>query len=262
MGNEAVYRERFDNVLRVVGQIVAGGGQHNGRFLDLTKWDSGPGGGACVMGLCAQDEWFQAHGYGTSNGGPYAEYSRGAPAFNGHEGGRAVGDFLDIDAPIFEALFCTQGYLHNWMGVTPARVHERIAEYIGYRFEGRPCSAALQMYIHESECRKRMLRVPAFLQAQPAPAPWMSMEFVGANDTATFTPVPPSMSYYVGSQLVTVPAMPTSPPFCVAEVEHLTRLQLMRQMQAAAAYLTGIQPPNIKPPNSMIEAINAMMVNA
>lgn len=253
MGNEAVYRERFENVLRVVGQVVDGAGQLFGRHLDLCRWDAGPGGGACIMGLCSLDEWFQAQGFSAGGGAPYGP---GAPQFQGVHGGGAVANFLGIDKYVFEALFCAQGYYTSVQaGATPKRVRDRIAEYIGFRFEGRSCSPHLMMYLQMSEVDKQHQQPPAFLLQHSTSNPWASWVF--DDTTVTLTAAPSTLNYYMGNQQIVVPKLPTSPPFSYDEVA-----QIMKQMAMQSAMLAGIAPPNIKPPVSMYETNNAMMADA
>lgn len=250
MEMQGVYRERFDHVLRIADEVVRGAGLNRGRYLDLTKWDQGLGGGACIMGLCGQDEWFQSQGFRNSHS---------VPAYGGLSGGQAAGKFLDIDQPIFEALFCFSGYVQvsRGLGPTPQLVRDRIAEYIGYRFEGQACSGELVMWIEQSRAMKQSQPVPAFLQLSEQQ---ITFDSVG---TITITPAEPGLGYYIGDQFQVVPSAPTSPPFSPTEVHEFRRMRRQAPM-SQVSHLFDVPVPSFLQtlPKSISDVIEAMTANA
>lgn len=131
METEAVYRERFDNVLRVLKPFVDGGGSHGGKRLDLGCWNYYNR--ACVMGLCSEDAWFQEKGF-TSVAADRQRF----PSFKGWQGGEAAYQFLGINHMEYVSLFTYSGYVASITAMnlfTAGKVYDKIAEYMVNRFE-------------------------------------------------------------------------------------------------------------------------------
>lgn len=232
-----MYRERFDNVIRVLDEYIGGGNQFHGRKLNLSSWDLGNSG--CIMGLCMLDPWFMKQGFGPIKDSQAVGCGCSAceatskhfmPAYRGHTAAKAVVAFLALQPGEFDLLFCYEGYEHyGYADVNAKLCMQQLQQYMIERFEGA-----------YPRLRGRVLQG---LIAQSAPTPIVDMIPPPAM-TWQWHSAPLSASFTIGETLkMSVPTMPTSPPFSPEEVELLTGQLITGPIAAVTPKKFYVYPP-------------------
>lgn len=111
-----IYRERFDNLLRVLRGVQS---QHNDEGFNLLYWysdkslaDHECATSACAVGWCCQDPWFQEQGLSlhTELVHDIENFYLSYPVFFGLQEWHAVRSFFGIDESTARFLFCEESY--------------------------------------------------------------------------------------------------------------------------------------------------------
>lgn len=125
------YRERFDNLLRVLRGVQS---HHTDEEFNLLTWYTDGSlssyeceTSACAVGWCCQDAWFQQQGLTLLKERYYISY----PVFSGFKEWYAVREFFGIDESTATFLFSEESYAELEFDFVPVEeVIERIEMFI------------------------------------------------------------------------------------------------------------------------------------
>lgn len=135
MTDPAPYKERFENLLRVLEQVQ--NTTESQIIFDMDTWYCARqmecNSYACAIGSCALDPWFQAQGFTLTTLIVTPSWQFSGPTFQGKVEWNAVGAFFGISQETAAFLFRSEYYDTPWSegkeAVTIGLVLARIQDY-------------------------------------------------------------------------------------------------------------------------------------